>query len=68
MPPGQYRCRAGCDEQDGGGDSSEGGLATSRSLLDAARACEGFSGRMLRKLPFLAHAGESCLMTDTIFC
>ena len=36
---------------------SEGEMAAGRSLLRAAEACEGFSGRMLRKLPFLAHAG-----------
>ena len=34
----------------------EAGLA----LRAAAAACEGFSGRMLRKLPFLAHAASSC--------
>ena len=34
-------------------------LGPSRALLAAAQACEGFSGRMLRKLPFLAHA-SSC--------
>ncbi|BBN12187.1 pachytene checkpoint protein 2 [Marchantia polymorpha subsp. ruderalis] len=28
----------------------------SRNLLAVAEACEGFSGRALRKLPFLAHA------------
>ncbi|EPS61094.1 hypothetical protein M569_13706 [Genlisea aurea] len=28
----------------------------SKQLLDAAEACEGLSGRTLRKLPFLAHA------------
>lgn len=33
-----------------------GGAA--RLLLQAAQACEGFSGRILRKLPFLAHAGH----------
>ena len=38
---------------------SEGEMAAGRSLLCAAEACEGFSGRMLRKLPFLAHAGFS---------
>ncbi|RAL47566.1 hypothetical protein DM860_011304 [Cuscuta australis] len=27
-------------------------------LLDAAEACEGLSGRSLRKLPFLAHAAQ----------
>ena len=37
----------------------EGKMAAGRSLLRAAEACEGFSGRMLRKLPFLAHAGVS---------
>ncbi len=33
--------------------------AVSTSLLhDVAEKCEGFSGRMLRKLPFLAHAAS----------
>ncbi|KAL9243106.1 hypothetical protein vseg_017034 [Gypsophila vaccaria] len=31
-------------------------LTLSRQLLEAAEACEGLSGRSLRKLPFLAHA------------
>ncbi|CAH9104459.1 unnamed protein product [Cuscuta europaea] len=30
----------------------------SKLLLDAAEACEGLSGRSLRKLPFLAHAAQ----------
>ena len=30
----------------------------SRCLLEVARAAEGFSGRTLRKLPFLAHAAQ----------
>lgn len=34
----------------------EAGLA----LRAAAAACKGFSGRMLRKLPFLAHAASTC--------
>ncbi|KAH9313151.1 hypothetical protein KI387_028186 [Taxus chinensis] len=34
----------------------EGSLSLSKSLLEAAEACEGLSGRALRKLPFLAHA------------
>lgn len=33
----------------------------SRRLLEVARAAEGFSGRTLRKLPFLAHAAEDFL-------
>ena len=39
-------------------------MAAGRSLLRAAEACEGFSGRMLRKLPFLAHAGTLCQTTN----
>ncbi|OMP01007.1 Chaperonin ClpA/B [Corchorus capsularis] len=31
-------------------------LLLSKQLLEAAEACEGLSGRSLRKLPFLAHA------------
>ncbi|KAE8124324.1 hypothetical protein FH972_019222 [Carpinus fangiana] len=31
----------------------------SKQLLEAAEACEGLSGRALRKLPFLAHAAVS---------
>lgn len=31
-------------------------LHLSKQLLEAAEACEGLSGRSLRKLPFLAHA------------
>ena len=49
------------DKQVEGESAHEAEMAASRSLMDAARACEGFSGRMLRKLPFLAHAGDSCL-------
>ena len=41
----------------------EGEMATGRSLLHAAEACDGFSGRTLRKLPFLAHAGSLCQIT-----
>lgn len=33
-----------------------GSLLLCRRLLDAAEACQGLSGRALRKLPFLAHA------------
>eukprot|EP00261_Vitis_vinifera_P028744 XP_010663092.1 PREDICTED: pachytene checkpoint protein 2 homolog isoform X3 [Vitis vinifera] len=47
-----------------------------KQLLEAAEACEGLSGRSLRKLPFLAHAALAnpyscdpskflCTMTDT---
>eukprot|EP00877_Chromochloris_zofingiensis_P015126 jgi/Chrzof1/9868/Cz04g19020.t1 len=35
----------------------------SRALLAAVVACEGFSGRSLRKLPFLAHATSDRLPT-----
>nr|KAJ0210195.1 hypothetical protein LSAT_V11C400187870 [Lactuca sativa] len=31
-----------------------------RHLMEAAEACEGLSGRSLRKLPFLAHANGEC--------
>ncbi|GLC41862.1 hypothetical protein PLESTM_001259200 [Pleodorina starrii] len=34
-------------------------------LLAAAAACEGLSGRTLRKLPFLAHAGSPALALTT---
>lgn len=37
--------------------------ALSRALVQAAAACEGFSGRSLRKLPFLAHAMSESLPT-----
>lgn len=33
----------------------------SEALAGAAAACAGFSGRMLRKLPFLAHARGAML-------
>ncbi|KAK9278699.1 hypothetical protein L1049_028274 [Liquidambar formosana] len=47
-----------------------------KQLLEAAEACEGLSGRSLRKLPFLAHSGLAnpyccnpsnflCTMVDT---
>lgn len=52
-------------EADGGGAGAGVGppvpaeaAALSRTLADVAAACEGFSGRALRKLPFLAHAGS----------
>jgi hypothetical protein len=35
----------------------------SKALLEAAQACEGLSGRALRKLPFLAHATSAQLST-----
>ncbi|KAG2489739.1 hypothetical protein HYH03_011846 [Edaphochlamys debaryana] len=41
----------------GGSGSSAAAAALSCLLLGAAAACEGLSGRTLRKLPFLAHAG-----------
>ena len=40
-------------------DTDAHGLGPSTALLAAVQACEGFSGRMLRKLPFLAHASSS---------
>ncbi|KAK9812929.1 hypothetical protein WJX72_005914 [[Myrmecia] bisecta] len=36
--------------------STAAAQALSKALAEAANACEGFSGRALRKLPFLAHA------------
>lgn len=39
-------------------------LSLSRTLLEAAEACEGLSGRALRKLPFLAHAS----LANTFSC
>lgn len=38
------------------GFACNAGTRHSIALLDTARACEGLSGRTLRKLPFLAHA------------
>lgn len=35
---------------------SQSPISLCRKLLEAAEACEGLSGRSLRKLPFLAHA------------
>jgi hypothetical protein len=40
-------------------DTEQDTVSASTALLAAAQACKGFSGRMLRKLPFLAHA-SSC--------
>ncbi|XP_068661249.1 pachytene checkpoint protein 2 homolog [Aristolochia californica] len=37
-------------------DDLQSSLSLSKLLLEAAEACEGLSGRTLRKLPFLAHA------------
>lgn len=37
--------------------AAQASVALSRQLFEAAEACEGLSGRSLRKLPFLAHAG-----------
>ncbi|KAJ7295833.1 hypothetical protein O6H91_Y161100 [Diphasiastrum complanatum] len=37
-------------------EESEASFHLSRSLLATAQACQGLSGRTLRKLPFLAHA------------
>lgn len=46
-------------------DSCGGSLSTSSqpsiALLEAANACNGLSGRALRKLPFLAHANADHL-------
>jgi len=46
-----------------GGAAANGGGASSlcRALLECAYACDGFSGRALRKLPFLAHAACDAL-------
>ncbi|KAK2974646.1 hypothetical protein RJ640_030254, partial [Escallonia rubra] len=52
-------------------------LSLSKQLLEAAEACEGLSGRSLRKLPFLAHSALAnpyicdpsqflCTVIDTI--
>lgn len=38
-----------------------GAVDASAALAEAAAAMEGYSGRMLRKLPFLAHAKASGL-------
>ncbi|KAH7549829.1 hypothetical protein JRO89_XS13G0088000 [Xanthoceras sorbifolium] len=37
-------------------EDAEAPLPLSKQLFEAAEACEGLSGRSLRKLPFLAHA------------
>ncbi|CAI5500171.1 unnamed protein product [Closterium sp. Naga37s-1] len=42
-----------CDSEDMG---SSKGVQLGKKLLEVAKACEGLSGRILRKLPFLAHA------------
>ncbi|CAI5461349.1 unnamed protein product [Closterium sp. Yama58-4] len=42
-----------CDSEDMG---SSKGVHLGKKLLEVAKACEGLSGRILRKLPFLAHA------------
>ena len=42
-------------------DVSQAQQDASTALVEAAAACAGFSGRMLRKLPFLAHA-RGCAM------
>ncbi|GJP79375.1 hypothetical protein CLOP_g9613 [Closterium sp. NIES-67] len=40
-------------------DSGSKGLHLGKRLLQVAQSCEGLSGRILRKLPFLAHATSS---------
>ncbi len=40
---------------------AEAAASCSLALLAAAAACEGFSGRILRKMPFLAHATSDAL-------
>ena len=57
-PPGASE---GGPEGGEGGDGGEDGrmeadLSLEQDLWDACEACEGMSGRMLRKLPFLTHA------------
>ncbi|PNW87301.1 hypothetical protein CHLRE_02g117150v5 [Chlamydomonas reinhardtii] len=49
------------------GLSPEGAVAAGLSLqlLQAAAGCEGLSGRTLRKLPFLAHAGSPALVQQS---
>ena len=50
-------------------DVSQAQQDASTALLEAAAACAGFSGRMLRKLPFLAHArGCSLSRGRTLSC
>ncbi|KNA18522.1 hypothetical protein SOVF_069910 [Spinacia oleracea] len=55
---------------------AEASLTMSRQLFEVAEACDGLSGRSLRKLPFLAHAAVAhtfncdpvkflCTMIDT---
>lgn len=43
-------------------NADEAAATLSELLLAAAHACEGLSGRTLRKLPFLAHAGSPQLL------
>eukprot|EP00873_Tetraselmis_striata_P007007 jgi/Tetstr1/427271/TSEL_001724.t1 len=45
--------------------SIEGGLGSQHLLLEVAEACDGFSGRALRKLPFQAHARHGLGMRAT---
>ena len=47
-------------------DPRQDRASASGALLAAAAACEGFSGRMLRKLPFLAHAACAALRCQVV--
>ncbi|KAL4430726.1 hypothetical protein ABPG75_005982 [Micractinium tetrahymenae] len=47
-----------CCSMEEEGAAAAHGRYLSRCLLEVARAAEDFSGRTLRKLPFLAHAAE----------
>jgi hypothetical protein len=53
------------ESQDMEEDVCQGNLDASAALAGAAEAANGFSGRMLRKLPFLAHAKASALHRGT---
>jgi len=74
LPPFERALAATAGSGDGDGAPPKGGAAANgggapaaaapalcRSLLECAYACDGFSGRALRKLPFLAHAACDAL-------
>lgn len=55
----QLECDDGAADLDGGAAAAAAAAEdVSAALVGVAAAAEGFSGRALRKLPFLAHAGS----------
>lgn len=56
LPDGMASMALRQDGSASGGDGAAAVVACSQALVMVSQTCEGFSGRALRKIPFLAHA------------